>query len=186
MSFSFFKNQALKNKILANIILLLLIVGGGVYFIIMPATFDIEKMNNEIIMQMVDLELKYQRGQNLKKLKETLKKIEPELDKLDKVLIKRTKALEFITSLEEIAERNNVTQKINLVIDQNKKIKENQKTPLQLAVTCEFNKCYDYLSALEKSNYYINIKSLEFTSSGKIENGPSMINLLVFADTYWR
>lgn len=184
MDLSILKKQTLKNKIFISIGLIILVAAGTIYFIILPAMRDIKKMGDEIEAQMVDLELKYQKGQSLKRLKETLQKIEPQLAKLDEILIERTKALAFITSLEKVAEQNNATQKINLITDQNKNLTGSQKIPLQLAVTCEFNKCYNYLIDLEKLNYYINIKSLEFNSSGG--GGPGTINLLIFADTYWR
>ncbi|MBI4812031.1 type 4a pilus biogenesis protein PilO [Candidatus Falkowbacteria bacterium] len=187
-----FKNLALKRKIIVNAILFLLVVGALTYFIVMPTIKDIKKMRQEIEAQKIDLEKKYLKGQNLKKLSGDLKKIEPEIERLDRVFINQNRALEFITTLEEKATRNNISQKINLANPQN--MKENQlykKMPLQISTEGEFLNQLNYLINLETLDYYINIKSLELSAAqsrpaGSEGNAGGNMSVLISADTYWK
>ncbi len=192
MNLNGFKNLALKRKIIVNAILFLLVVGALTYFIVMPTIKDIKKMRQEIEAQKIDLEKKYLKGQNLKKLSGDLKKIEPEIERLDRVFINQNRALEFITTLEEKATRNNISQKINLANPQN--MKENQlykKMPLQISTEGEFLNQLNYLINLETLDYYINIKSLELSAAqsrpaGSEGNAGGNMSVLISADTYWK
>lgn len=196
MVINIFSKLSLKYKIIISLCVFIILAGLSIYFIICPAVNEIKRIGADIKFQMADLEEKYQKGQSLKRLKENLKKIDPETIKLKQAFIDSQNALDFITTLEKIAEKNGVNQNINLVIEQDKKKKNTeivQKVPLQLSVNCSFSKCLKHLFDLERLNYYINIKSLDFSttqrsfSNSSQDSMPSSnIDLLIFADTYWR
>jgi Tfp pilus assembly protein PilO len=181
-----------KKKIIIGSIAFPLIIGSIIYFIVLPTIKDIEKMRNEIEMQRVDLEMKYIKGQSLKKLSENLKTIEPQLAKLDKIFIDQDQVLEFVTTLEEIANINGIDQKINLMPEKSVKKNRYKKIPLQIFASGNFFKQLNYLMDLETLNYYININSIELTagavrSAAKEEQDMERdVNMLIFADTYWR
>lgn len=190
----------LKNKIIASLTGFILIIFSLLYFIVIPTAKDIKTMGNEIEAQRIDLEKKYIKGQSLRQLTESLKKIKPKLELLDKIFVNKNRELEFITSLENEANKNRVGQKINLGPVQATENKDFQKINLQLFINGGFIGQLKYLMDLESLSYYINIKSLElsFSSGGgsasmKTDSTTPMpkdetnnINLLINADTYWK
>jgi Tfp pilus assembly protein PilO len=191
MTFEKYKKLSLKNKIIASIIILILIILSLLYFIVIPTIIDIKTMGKEIEDQRTDLERKYIKGQSLRQLTENLKKIKPKLELLDKVFVNTNRELEFITSLENEANKNRINQKINLGLPQETNNKNFQKINLQLYANGGFTRQLKYLMDIESSNYYINIKSLDLSSSptGAPSASPdeaNYINLFINADTYWK
>ncbi|MFA6306305.1 MAG: type 4a pilus biogenesis protein PilO [Patescibacteria group bacterium] len=192
----------LKNKITASLAGFLIVILSLIYFIVIPTVREIKAMGQSIEAQREDLEKKYIKGQSLKQLTKNLNEIEPKLELLDQIFINKNRELEFITSLEDKAENNQISQKINLSPPQATKSQDFQKIDLQLSTTGKFTKQLKYLIDLESLNYYINMKTLELSSSGgrqtapniknngqetpAPENEPNNINLFVIADTYWK
>ena len=185
------KKIDLRKKIIISMILFPLIITGILYFALIPAINDIKGIRDEIEAQRIDLEVKYKKGQSLKKLSENLKIVEPRLSDLDQIFISEDKVLGFITTMEEIANSNNITQNINLISSKSAAENGHKKTPLQITANGGFIEQLNYLIGLESLNYYININSLELTTGSR----PSVlrkqarknnINMLIFADTYWK
>ncbi len=184
----------LKNKIAVSLIGFLLIIFSLVYFIVWPTIRDIKIMGSEIDAQKIDLEKKYIKGQNLKQLTENLKKIEPKLELLEQIFINRNRELEFITSLENEANKNRVNQKINLSAPASTENQNFQKIGLQLFTQGGFNNLLAYITDLESLSYYINFKTLELSpgSAGQAVKAadnqePPEVNLNLFlsSETYW-
>lgn len=188
----------LKNKIVASLVGLILVIFSLLYFIVIPTIRDIKTMSNEIEGQKIDLEKKYIKGQSLRQLTENLKKIESKLDMLDQIFINKNRELEFITTLENQANKNRVSQKINLSAPQEAENQNFQKTDLQLFTKGSFLGQLQYLLDLEYLSYYINVKLLELfpagageqtkTDSQEISPSPgetNNINMYINADTYW-
>jgi len=188
----------LKNKITASLIGFIAVILSLIYFIVIPTINEIEDMGKSIEAQREDLENKYIKGQSLRQLTENLAKIEPKLELLDQVFINKNRDLEFITSLEDEANKNQISQKIDLSSPQVIENQNFQKTNLQLLTNGGFVRQLQYLMDLENLNYYINIKILELspTSEGEkiqtdIQSIPSApnetnrLNMLINADTYW-
>lgn len=193
----------LKNKIIATLIGFALIIFALIYYIVVPTIKDIKAMGEEIQEQKIDLEKKYIKRNSLRQLREDLKKIEPKLSLLDQVFINKNRELEFITALENEANRSQVSQKINFNSPADAASQGFQKNDLQLFTNGDFNKQLKYLINLETLNYYINIKLMELSSSPGVgqtipniknsgqealiyENESSNINLTIAADTYWK
>jgi Tfp pilus assembly protein PilO len=187
------KKISLKNKIVVINVLLISVVVAISYFITMPSVAEIKKMQSEIDAQKIDLEEKYQKGQSLKRLTESLKVIEPRLELLDLVFINQNRELEFITALERIASERNVSQKITLAPPQQLPGKQLKSSALQLAVGGDFIAVYDYLSDLETLNYYINIGNIELIAGtapapNLIDDGrpAGLISMNISASVYWK
>jgi Tfp pilus assembly protein PilO len=188
----------LKNKITISLAGFFIVILSLIYFIVIPTVREIKTMGDSIEAQREDLEKKYIKGQSLKKLNENLNKIEPKLELLDQIFINKDRELEFITSLENEANNNQINQKINLSALEKTENQNFKKTNLQLFTKGNFIKQLQYLADLEKLNYYINIKILELspTASGEPaktksqDSLPSSIetnslNMYIEADTYW-
>lgn len=153
--------MTIKRKIIISLIIFLIAISSIIYFIILPTINEIKRISNDIYFERVDLEKKYQRGQLLRVTIKNFEAIKPEKSKLESVFISEGKELEFITSLEKIANDNNLNQEIKL---QEKIIKkqENNYYPLSLAISIngEFINTMKYLQSLEKLNYYFNISAM--------------------------
>ncbi|MFA5359414.1 MAG: hypothetical protein WC349_00430 [Patescibacteria group bacterium] len=188
----------LKNKITISLTGFLIIILSLIYFIVIPTVREIKTMGDSIEAQREDLEKKYIKGQSLKKLNENLNKIEPKLELLDQIFINKDRELEFITSLENKANKNQINQKINLSALEKTENQNFKKTNLQLFTKGDFIKQLQYLADLEKLNYYINVKLLELSPAASGEpaktnsqdSPPSSVetnslNMYIEADTYW-
>lgn len=188
----------LKNKITASSVGFLAIILLLIYFIVIPTIKEIKVIGQTIEAQREDLEKKYIKGQSLRQSTENLSKIEPKLELLDQIFINRNRELEFITSLENKANKNQISQKINLSAPQKAENQNFQKTNLQLFTKGGFIKQLQYLLDLEHLNYYINIKLLELspaTGGEKAETNiqetspasekTNNLNMFIGADTYW-
>jgi len=188
----------LKNKITASLAGFLVVLLSLIYFIVIPTVREIKTMGDSIDAQREDLERKYIKGQSLKKLTENLNKIEPKLELLDQIFINKNRELEFITSLENKANKNQISQKINLKSPEKTENQNFQKTDLQLFARGGFIKQLQYLTDLEQLNYYINVKLLELSPANggepvKTDSQGSQsssvetnnLNMYIDADTYW-
>lgn len=188
MNLNGFKKLGLKNKLIISIAGFIMVLISIIYFMVLPTINDIKEMGRKIESEKMDLEEKYQKGQSLKRLAEDIRKIEPLIEKLDQIYINKNDSLELITTLEKIANKNNINQKINLVDAQNTENQYYQKMPIQLSTNGSFINQMKYLTNLESSKYYINIQSLEISPTIQNSNSTetNSIKMLIFADTYWR
>lgn len=193
-----------QQKVTIHISATLLILAAVIYFGIYQAANKIMETKRLVEAEKTNLEKMYNSGKNLRKLAEDLKVVEPQLAKLENVFIKKEEALNFITSLENISEKNGINQRINLAgaasinrgTEKNKVA--NETIPIQLSSTGSFYKQMLYLVNLESLNYYINVKSLEISNSSfrnsaalnveGVEGGESAndVSLQLLADTYWQ
>lgn len=190
MNFSSYKKLGLKERILLINLALLGISGSLIYFLILPNIEDINQIKKEIDVQLIDLEMKYQRGQSIKKLNTSLKKIEPEIETLNRAFIKESEQVAFITDLEELATEHNLKQKLTMGKAQ-KSAGNLKKIPLQILLEGSYLTMLSYLHSLETLDSYVNINSIEIdgASAANIdENGMSKNNIVMnlTVDTYWQ
>jgi len=192
---NFLNTISLKYKILAVNCGLLLVLIGGIYLIVLPSLEEINRIKNDIYQERLDLEQKYQRSQSLKKLSANLKSIESKIENIDQVFISQNRELEFITALEQTAEKNQIAQKILLGKAQTAiGDKFYKKIPLQIQAQGNFVDLIQYLQGLETLNYYINIKSIELSGGGGAQrpqfsvetNSNRQVNASIVADSYWK
>lgn len=162
-----------RNKII--ILILLLIVGISLIslFVIRPTVKDIKEISLAINQEKENLEIKYQKGQLIKKATENFEKAKPLRNKLLSVFIPKNKELEFITTLEKISQEYGVNQKIDLKTEEIKEEKSIKILPLQISLEGDFTQILKYLDKLRKLNYYFNISSLNFITdkemTGKVK-----------------
>lgn len=184
----------MKNKIIAILACFLSVVFVLVYSIIVPTVRQIKEMRKNIEAQREDLEKKYIKGQSLRQLTENLIKIEPELKLLDQIFINQNRELEFITSIENQASKNRVSQKINLSEPQKYENWNFQKAGLQIYAKAGFIDLVKYLNGIEHLNYYINVQTLELFPASEEQpkigakqspSGIKNLNMYIEADTYW-
>lgn len=178
----------LRKKIIINLSAFFAVILALLFFIILPTIKEINNIGYEIEAQRIDLEKKFIKAQNLKKLSKNLDNIEPELTKLDQVFVNKNNELGFITALEKIAATNKVAQQINLMDSQPIENGIYKKVPLLLSTQGNFTNQFNYLLGLESLNYYINIKSLEISQVRPIfdNSAKELLQMNISADTYWQ
>ena len=180
----------LKKKIVISAISFFLVILGIIWFIVIPSIRDIKMIRDSIEEQRIGLEKKYIRGQSLKGLSEKIKKVEEKIEDIDNIFVDKDKGLEFIKALEDLAEKNNVIQKINISIDDKVFEDDFKKIPIQLFLQGNLDDQANYLVGLEAMEYYINVDSIDISSvtPGKDEvvNASNYISLLISANTYWK
>jgi Tfp pilus assembly protein PilO len=176
------------NKIALSILIFLLISGGLIYFLIMPAAEKIKSIQISLEGQRLKIEKDYSAGKNLKKLAADLKTVEPGMGELKQSFIKKSEAMKFITSLEEIADKNMVLEKVSLGAE-NKLGESYARIPIQLEVRGDFTGAMGYLTDFESLDYFLNVKSLEISAinSDRVATGAKE-NLImqITADSYWQ
>jgi Tfp pilus assembly protein PilO len=165
-------------------------------FIIRPTIKEIKDLRAEIIKEKIELEKNINQEKKKAKLGAKLNKIKPQLNKLEGVFINENRSLEFITTLEGIANKNSVEQKIDLKFARMEKNQSYKKIPLSITAKGQIKNLINYLVDLETLNYYLNIKTLQITQKQTPPHGPSSrsnsakasggANLILNADTYWR
>lgn len=182
------KKIDLRKKIIVANVIIILIICAVVFFVIMPSINDIASMQSNIQSQYFDLEKKYLKGQNLRKLSENLNSIQPKMAKLDQIFISKDQELDFVTTLENLATKNNITQKISM--SPPAMVSNYSKTPIQIATTGNFNNQVNYLKSIEGLPYMINVKSIEITpvDANRDSNttGTGVVNILFTMDTFWK
>ena len=187
----FFKFD-LRKKIAFTISIFVLFIFSIIYFIVVPSVKEIKAIKKDIEEQRIDLERKYLKGQNLKKLSEKLKKVEDQIEILDNIFVDKSQDLEFVTTIEETAGRNSVLQKINLLPFQADEEGAFRVVPIQLFTQGSFINQLNYLIGIETLSYYLNVKTLElrFGSSQMFSREqniqPGGADMMITADTYWK
>ncbi len=196
------KKIHIKQKIAFLILGTVLWIAGVIILIIIPQINSINDLGERIKNHKIYLEAQYENKINEQKNKKKLEIIEKEIKKIDQMFISQNRELEFITTLEEIASRHNIEQKISLE-DNNQKEKNHKsykKNRLQLTSQGTFSDLLNYLMDIESLNYYINIQSIEFVSENDENknryipaiiqqeniNNNNQIMCKITANTYWK
>ena len=132
-------------------------------FIIVPSMLEIKNLNEGIALQRLEIEKRYTQIQSGKRIT-NLTKIKNDIEQLSSIFVKKGSELEFITTLEGIAQANGLEQNINLQTTEQKVSGQIIATPIQISLTGEYLNILKYLSSIEKLDYYITINSLNLSA----------------------
>jgi len=189
------------------IIFLSLITGCIIvsWLIILPTINKIKKNNAELAMEKEKISISLNQGQNIVENKKNLKKVAVELDKLDNLWLRTGDELKFITDLEKIAERNNLTQIIDFDNGQLKKKTEIKIIPINITLKGNLLNIMSYINQLESLDYYINFTQINFerqmdklknynnqlqtttnSEQKKLTNHEINLNVKLNGLTYWK
>lgn len=173
-----------KIKIILVIVFNILIIFGLVYLVILPAIDNLQQNKMMINDKKNELEVKSFQMVDIKSYFNEYKNIESQLFILDNILLNQEKSLNFINDLDQIAVKNNVIAKINLLQNKSKEISLYNRIPIVFSVEGDFSNLIKYLVDLETLDYYINIGSLEFVRDSMSDEN-SVIIMRISAYTYW-
>ena len=168
-----------------------------IIFIIYPNIQKIFLTNNDILVRKNELEKKQANDYSLQEIINNYRQHEPKIAELNKTIRTQNRELEFITTLETIAEKYNLEQKINIGAYEDIKDTDFKSMPLQLILEGDYIDNLKYLQDLESLSSYINIKNINITS--EISKTPKQVNengeqiaiekitkMVIVAETYWQ
>jgi len=183
-----------KFKLITIPIIFFVVIGLLIKFVITPTINDIKDTRLNIIEQELELDRRYNKARALKRMTLKLNKIQPQTKLLKNVFMDLSQELEFITTMEKIAEDNNIDQ----TMKPGKVNEESNKSTLQsmqvdFTASGKFENLINYLADLEQLNNYINIESIKMSNSMKrklksddtISSEPNIV-MVLNTTTYWR
>ncbi|MDD3284956.1 MAG: type 4a pilus biogenesis protein PilO [Patescibacteria group bacterium] len=186
------------NKIKIRIIILFAIYVIVILLIILmifiPSLKEIQQMSKNIKEQKEYLTNQYNVDKNLRSTSENLKIVKYNIQNLNDIFIYKDKEVEFITTLENIASKENIEQNIKITPPKDDKNNNYKKTQIQLTTSGNFENILNYLTELEKLKYYINIYSIDINKNQSnkikgledIENVSTNVVCIINAYTYWK
>ncbi|GEM_PF-1409220 len=159
-------NLNLKYNKVVIIFIAVIINFSIIFLIILPTIKKIKQLTNDTYSQRVALEKLYLRGQSIKKSKQNYEKIKDKVENLETVFNKVGKELDFIKSLEQIAQKQNIQQIIEIKNNktETEKFENENYKEIQVSVNLngDFNNIINYLEQAQLLDYYFNINYLDF------------------------
>ena len=152
------------------------------FLVINPAIKEILSIDQDIYEQRIRLETLYERGQLQKKVLAKFNRINEQSGFLDKILLKENQELQYITSLESIADSLNVDLKINIG-QQGKNLTDNISTlPFSFSLVGRWEDILAWLDKLEALPYYTDINEFSLNAQA---NDIAKTSIKVSSVTYW-
>ncbi|MDO8559514.1 MAG: hypothetical protein Q7S23_00555 [bacterium] len=167
--------MSIKRKIYITISLVIIALAAMGYFLVWPTLREITGITQAIQREQEDLELKYQRGQRIRKIASEYKKIKPQRDRLNTIFVPSGDELQFITTLERL-ERQYQVEVVPTPDQRSNALGPNDPLPLLLSIRGNYPKVLQYLIALERLNYYFNVGSMSITGANP-DTGALTLNL---------
>lgn len=176
-----YNNLSYRNKIILLNSLGLGAVFVLIFFVFLPNVNKIKIIEQTITDKKLEFQRKADRLMQVPKVVLNLNEMEPRVNKIADNLIKKDEEINFITTLENLANEHGVVARMS--IGEKKQAGKFQKAPMQIFTQGEYYGLLEYLRSLEAIKYYSNITSIEFSTTG---SGDGLINLTVGLDTYWQ
>lgn len=154
-------------KQLKVVILLFVLLDGAIGFGVYKVEKMIQAKDQEIKNYLQELERKSRGSQNLKEALARVRSTKVTMSNYERFLFRSGNELDLITDLENIASKNNVTQKIESSnLD---KINDNTIT-LNLRTSGSYKNILGYLADLENYDYFLQVTSLDFNPIYDLKN----------------
>ena len=138
-----------------------------VIFVIFPTMKNIVKQEKETVELRIFLEKRQERATRLRSSLKKISLIKATANLYPARLFAHGQELMLITLLESTATKNNVTQKIT---SSNLDQANNQQINLRLNVAGNYNNVLNYVLDLEKLDYFIVVRRLEFSQYNNTQN----------------
>ena len=173
----FIKNHFLVTSISFGAALLLIL-----FFIIFPSLKEINKINNEVFQERSRLETLYAKGQLQKKVLSKYNEIKDDALFLDEIVLKENQELQYITTLENLAETTEVNLDITIAPAKENFSPKLSALSFSFVVTGNWQNLLRWLDELEKLPYYTHISEVNVVGQSNNENNTS---LKIKAKTFW-
>ena len=152
-------------KIIYFSLAVVVVIGFSVFFVVKPSADHIKDIKKDIKEQRAKLEKKYLMGWNAKILSKNAQEIKDNLKIFNKLFIPKDGHLDLVTSLERMAQRNNLEQEINILTNNANNKGSYKIVPVHIEVKGRFRNQLALVSDLKnETDYQFNINSLKFRS----------------------
>ncbi len=145
-----------------------------IFQIIFPTIRYIKNLEQDTNNLREYLEKKYENTKTIRTSKKKIEEIKSTVAKYPDYLFYHGDELKLITTLENIATRNQIIQKI----DNSNLDKLDDKLNLSLTLNGDYQNILKYLSALEKENYYFIITNLQLSSAFSPQNNNTNATIM--------
>jgi|GEM_PF-1357992 len=131
--------------------------------VILPTARYIKLLNNETAQLKEYLEKKYENTTNLRSSIKKIEEIKSVVEGYPQYFFKQGDELKLITTLENIALKNKVTQKIE---SSNLDQPNHNPVKMTVAINGDYERVLRYMTDLEKLNYFINTERIQLGAAG--------------------
>ena len=147
--------------------------------VIVPTFLQIKQIDRDTYQLRLSLERKNEQATNYRLAMKQIEKLKKEMPPFSDHLFKRGDELKLITTLESLAIKNSVLQKIN---NSNLDSLTNQKVQVSLSLSGTYNNVLNYLSDLEHYNYFMNPTRLSISPYVDRSNPNQTDNVIMNLD----
>lgn len=165
-------NSSSWQKMIALFFIFLSVLSAIIYFIIIPAIAEIRNLNLQIYNQRLSLEKKYVERFGMRKVVKNFREISGNFSKATSIYIPQNGELDFITSIESIADRNKIELKIFLAPQEQSEYPNGaQSFDLTLTTKGNFQDTVKFLQEMEKTEIYTIIESVSLLEKRDLSEG---------------
>jgi Tfp pilus assembly protein PilO len=147
-------HSLLEKRIAITIGLFVLLAGIIVGAVIVPTVLQIRQIDKDTYNLRLSLERKNEQATNYRLALKQIEKLKKEMPPFDNYLFNKGEELKLITSLESLAVKHNVSQRIN---SSNLDNITNQKVQVSLSLSGTYINSLSYLDEIEHLPYFINL-----------------------------
>jgi Tfp pilus assembly protein PilO len=181
--------MSVRNKMLITILGYLVVLVVVVLFVIIPSVEKIQTISQEVYDQQLYLEELYMRGQLIKRVQRQLAEINPFIEKMTRGFVDPEQSVDFVLSLEGLAQNNNIVQRIEMRPERAVQRNIYEILPVHLSLEGNFINLIKYLKGAEEMDYYFNVGALNIASPktryGQPTPGSGQLNILLQGQSYW-
>jgi Tfp pilus assembly protein PilO len=163
-----------EKKTLITLSIFSIVTMAIIFGIIFPTFKYIQNLEEETGQLREYLEKKYENTRTIRTSKKKIDEIESIVSHYPNFLFYRGDELKLITSLENLANSNKVTQKI----DNSNLDKFGDYINLSLTINGDYQNILKYLAALESGNYYFTITNLQLSSAFSPQNNNANATIM--------
>ncbi len=156
---------------------------GTTFGILTPTLINIRKTSRESLKLRLHLEQKYQDSLNSRITRKKLNEIKNAVTNFENFIFKSGDELRLITFLENSATKHNITPAITSSnLD---KISNSHLAIISMNLKGDYNNILKYITELETSNYFIQIKQLQITPMFSKDGKTTLVvNLTITTELY--
>ncbi len=156
------KKSSIQTKIVTTLVFVILFIIALVFFIIIPTLTDIKTINDDIYFQREDLERKYLEGQLRQTIAENYERVKRHETDLQSIFVHPGQELTYITTIEILAEENNLELTLSLSDFDNVEQKTSS-IPFTIQITGVYRAILSFINDLESQEAYFDIDRLVLT-----------------------
>ncbi|MFH0854518.1 MAG: type 4a pilus biogenesis protein PilO [bacterium] len=167
--------MSIRKKTIILLSVIFIAISAITFFIIIPTIKNIKNISLKINSMRFEVEKKYDNRVSLRAAMKKFKLIQESAKNFLNIYVKKNEELNLITTLENIAEKNKLSQKINLIYNEKQKKYLKNQTEIQIIIAGNYIDIIKYLRDLRIMPYYINFNSIAINKLSKNDKTPDNV-----------